>query len=225
MGACFGWCGLLLSACAPLAEVASHFGPVGELARLGAQSSAQADPSRFPAGFEYMQVRLEGRRSLMVLGQRAAAPAPEQGEDEHWYSPQSELLQLRDGRVWRALGMTTEWRGQYTPAPAWRDVPATGQAMAWQRRVDRMPGYRWADVDQVATRRLPAAPLTPSLAGAAKQWPGAEWFEDTVQSHDDQGRNWAYVQRFALQQGKVVYSEQCIAPNLCLTLVRVGPRP
>jgi hypothetical protein len=36
------------------------------------------------------------------------------------------------------------------------------------------------------------------------------------------GRAWRYRDRFAVQAGRVVYSEQCINPGLCLTLRPLG---
>ena len=186
-----------------------------------------ADSARLLPGFEYLRVQVRGRQSLMVLGQRVVGPEGEKGrpalQDEYWYSPQSELMQLRDGRVWRVMGMTTEWRSQAAQAPAWHEVPASGDAVAWVRQVDRMPGYRWAERDAVRTRRVPA-PAGAEAAAVGQRWPQAQWFEDAVDSRDGAGRPWAFVQRFALWQDQVVYSEQCIAPDLCVALMRLeGP--
>lgn len=205
----------VLAGCAPLGDGASSFGPVGDAVRYATKPAAAPNVGKLPAGFGYLQVRVDGRQSLL-------ASVPGQSEDEFWYSPQSELVQLRQGRLWRVLGMTTEWRSQQAQPPAWADVPASGEAVAWVRQVDRMPGYRWAERDEVRTRRLLVPPA--KVADVLAAWPQAQWFEDSVQSRDGAGRPWAFVQRFALWQGRVVYSEQCIAPDLCLALTRLQTR-
>lgn len=221
------WLGLLslLNGCAPLADAVSSLGPAGEALSYAVKPAAAPNSARLPAGFEYLQVGVGSRQALMVLGQRRAANAagaPRQSEDEFWYSAQSELLHLRDGRLWRVLGMTTEWRGQHSQPPAWSDVPDNGEALVWSRQVDRMPGYRWAEVEQVSTRRLLAAPADKAARAAVQGWPQAQWFEDDVQATDAGGRLWPHTQRFALWLGQVVYSEQCIARDLCLALTRLG---
>ena len=206
-------CGLaLLAGCAPLADTVGGFGPMGQALRYALKPAVAPDVAALPPGFAYLQVRVYGRQSVL-------ASVPGQGDDELWYSPQSELLHLRQGRLWRVLGMTTEWRGQQAQPPAWADVPASGEPVPWVRQVDRMPGYRWAERDEVLTRRLPAPPA--KLDDVLATWPQAQWFEDSVQSRDAAGRPWAFGQRFALWQGQVVYSEQCIAPDLCLALTRL----
>lgn len=214
-----------LAGCTPLAEAVGGLGPAGEALRYALKPAAAPDGARLPPGFEYMQVGVGSRQALMVLGQRRAAGAadgPAQGVEEFWYSAQSELLHLRDGRLWRVLGMTTEWRKQYRQPPAWEDLPTNGEALTWARRVDRMPGYRWADQEQISTRRLLSVPADQAGRAAVQGWPQAQWFEDDVQATDAEGRPWRHTQRFALWQGQVVYSEQCIARDLCLTLTRLG---
>lgn len=220
----------LLSGCAATSSVLDSLGPVGRAMAHVARPALTADSARLLPGFEYLRVQVRGRQSLMVLGQRVVGPEGTGGpegrpvaSDEYWYSPQSELMQLRDGRLWRVMGMTTEWRRQEAQAPAWHDVPASGDAVAWVRQVDRMPGYRWAERDEVRTRRV-QPPTDVEAAAVGQRWPQAQWFEDAVHSRDGVGRPWAFVQRFALWQGQVVYSEQCIAPDLCVALMRLeGP--
>ena len=220
-----GLCLALLQGCGSSSPVLEHLGPVGRALGHVTRSAPQVDSARLLPGFEYMRVQVQGRQSLLVLGQRVAGPSDSPAaQDEFWYSPQSELMHLRDGRLWRVMGMTTEWRRQQAQPPAWHEVPASGEAVAWVRRVDRMPGYRWAERDEVKTRRLPGAAPVAAAAEVGRRWPQAQWLEDAVQSRDAAGRPWAFVQRFALWQGQVVYSEQCIAPDLCLALTRLdGP--
>lgn len=221
---------LTIPGCASWSSAVSGLGPVGDALRFAGQTASRAasgnglDTTRLPtelAQYEYMQLAVSGWYSLMALGRRDRTAVPQYGEDEYWYSPLGEMLHSRDGRLWRVLGMTTEWRGQQAQAPAWSDVPAAGQELSWVRKVDRMPGYRWAEVDRIRTRRL----LTPPSVAAHRTWPQAQWFEDEVQAFDAVGLPWQYTQRFAVWQGRVMYSEQCIARDLCLSMTRVGRLP
>jgi hypothetical protein len=50
----------------------------------------------------------------------------------------------------------------------------------------------------------------------------AEWITDLVESKALDGRAWSYLQRFAILDGIVFYSEQCIDKDLCLTIRRLG---
>lgn len=162
-------CGLVwLAGCAPLADAVGNLGPMGQALRYAVKPAVAPDVTGLPTGFAYVQVRVDGRQSVL-------ASVPGQGDDGLWYSPQSELVHLRNGRLWRVLGMTTEWRGQQAQPPAWADVPANGEAVAWARQVNRMPGYRWAERDEVRTRRLPAPPA--SVAPVLATWPQAQWYE------------------------------------------------
>jgi hypothetical protein len=45
---------------------------------------------------------------------------------------------------------------------------------------------------------------------------------DTVGSKSSDGQEWWYVQKFAVLDGQVVFSEQCIHQDLCLKLRPLG---
>lgn len=216
-GAC---CLALLAGCAAPLAALDGMGPMGQTLRYAVTPASHTLRARLAPGHEYMQVRVDGRESVLALGRRVAVQAGDaaaQAEDEYWYSPQSELIQLRDGRLWRVVGMTSEWRRQQARPPAWAEVPEGGEAVLWTRQVDRMPGYRWSEQDRVRTRRMQAAPsAVPAAQGAHLQW-----FEEQVQTRDGAGREWVFVQYFGLSQGRVVYSQQCVDRDLCLVLVRM----
>jgi len=36
------------------------------------------------------------------------------------------------------------------------------------------------------------------------------------------GEDWVFAQHFALHQGRVVYSEQCLAPTVCFKFQPMG---
>jgi hypothetical protein len=163
-------------------------------------------------GIPYLSVKAHGNQAYMALGYRDVLVQNGKSVlEDTWYSGQQEMLVLRDGRIHRVIGMTHEWRRQESQPPAWASVQA--QPTRWQRQRDVMPGYRIAVRDVIETRAI-----SPPRFSAS--WPaGAQWFQDDVTSSHPDGRPWRYTQRFVWhpQQG-VLYSEQCIAPEVCLTL-------
>lgn len=167
-------------------------------------------------GHEYILIEVNGRHTGAVLGQRTVTEAPlGQVVDEHWYSAGRELIHLRNGRLHTVWGMPTEWRGQRSSPPSWPDVQT--QALRWSRQRDEMPHYRFGVTDSIQSQ---ASTAVPTSAPASLLRPGlrVRWVQDRVESTTAQGQAWAYVQHFALIQDRVVYSEQCIAPQLCLRI-------
>lgn len=167
----------------------------------------------FAKGFEYLEVTVDGRRSVMALGSREQQRG---AWVEQWFSGQGEMLELRDGRIHRVLGMTREVRHTQVSAPGWQALVGPSDGAHWTRQRQVMPGYQVRS-EQVSTR---------PLAKAMPAQPEASWIEEAVATQLLDGRPWRYSERFALQQGRVVYSEQCIAPDLCFKLRPLGvPQP
>jgi hypothetical protein len=165
-------------------------------------------------GFEYAVVSLDGRATIMALGERKEVVTPRGPErHEYWYSSQHEMLHTVNGRVLRALGFTVEWRAQVSSPPSWADAQTSGHEVLWSRVLDIMPGYRFGQVDGLKTRHTRSPTDAPESVPA-----NAAWFEDSVVSTTAEGRPWAFRQRFAVLSGQVVYSEQCLSPKICLSL-------
>jgi len=168
-------------------------------------------------GFEYILIEIDGRKTAMALGSREVLLL--QGQEqlhERWYSGQREMIHMVDGRLHTAVGLTVEWRNQRSTPPAWVVVGQTQDNLTWRRELDIMPGYRFGHTDQVKTRVSSApkdAPILPS---------DARWFSDWVRSPQPLGGDWVFEQHFALHQGKVVYSEQCLAPTVCFKFQPLG---
>lgn len=171
-------------------------------------------------GYDYMVVSLNGRATVVVLGSRETKPAPE-GEEVHerWYSSQKEMLHLVNGRIHTALGFTTEWRSQQANPPRWAAVNPSRYEVSWSRVLDLMPGYRYGVAQHVWTQKIPEpAPLPEGVP------PGSAWYADHVQAQTLEGRPWTFQQRFAVSNGQVLYSEQCLAPQVCFSLRPLTPR-
>jgi len=165
-------------------------------------------------GFEYLVVELDGKASVMALGSRDLLG---QGDfaltNEYWYNGQGEMLHLQNGRILQAIGMTLEIRRQEGKVPAWRDIDNASRPLSWVRELDVMPGYRFSLKETLISYRTTAPASSPKeVAGEVI------WIADEVSSTNEQNKPWRYKQLFALQNGKVVYSEQCIASSLCLKL-------
>jgi len=182
-------------------------------------------PGKDPAlmvegGFEYLLLEIDGRKTAMALGSRELVT--ESGRlmvHERWYSGHREMIHMVNGRVHTALGLTVEWRGQRSSPPDWLSLANSAKAVTWARQLDLMPGYRFGQTEQIQTQfsgPSPGAPVMPS---------GIQWFSDTVRSPQAVGKDWVFTQYFAVQQGRVVYSEQCLSPEVCFKFKHLGLIP
>lgn len=170
--------------------------------------------AQLQSGVEYMVVTLDGRATVMALGERTDLVTPQGLErHEYWYSSQHEMLHMVNGRIHRAFGLTVEWRAQDASPPAWADVKKARHEVPWSRVLDIMPGYRYGQVDHLWVRPS-SAPQTPPQGVPTS----AAWFEEAVVSKTEEGRPWEFRQRFAVLDAQVVYSEQCLSPRVCLSL-------
>jgi hypothetical protein len=170
-------------------------------------------------GFEYLWVSLDGRASVMALGERTIDKSSSSGRvHEYWYTGQGEMLHLVDGRIQQALGFTRELRGQAsTAAPQWNEVLQTTREFNWRRQIDLMPGYRYNLVNYVVTYPSNAPQKLPEGVSTS-----VRWVTDLVESKARDGQAWWYLQKFALLDNRVVYSEQCIDKDVCLQMRPLG---
>ncbi len=176
------------------------------------------DPALMVArGHEYVLIEIDGRKTAMALGLRQEVI--ESGQlrvHEHWYSGQREMIHMVNGRIHTALGLTVEWRRQRSSPPSWAAVSDAKATMPWTRELDVMPGYRFGQVDRIETQTSKPPQAAPTLAA------GTQWFSDQVRSPQPLGGDWVYQQHFAVHQGRVVYSEQCLSPSVCFKFKHLG---
>jgi hypothetical protein len=179
-------------------------------------------PGKEPAlmvakGYEYLLIEIDGRKTAMALGHRQElVEAGEVKVHEHWYSGQREMIHMVNGRIHTALGLTVEWRRQQSSPPTWASLSASKAAVLWQRDIDLMPSYRFGQSDRIETQVGTAPPGAPGGAGAT------QWFSDHVSSSQALGADWVFKQHFAVVQGRVVYSEQCLSPSVCFKFKHLG---
>ena len=177
-------------------------------------------------GYEYLWVSWDGKASVMALGAREMHDS---AVHEHWYTGQGEMLYLVDGRVQQALGFTHELRQQKGAPPAWRSFAAqleqvsmkeqnqSNKDVVWTRQLDVMPGYRFCVQETVVSSTVAEPTRMPEGVPAH-----AHWVADKVLGKKANGLPWLYAQLFAVANGRVVYSEQCLAPAVCLKLRPLG---
>lgn len=186
----------------PVTDTAGHF------------LSNKTPKASFSAGFEYLEVEWQGRKAAMALGYRETQANQ---VIEHWYSGQGEMLKLLNGRIVQALGMTHEVRNVATNSPVWAEILTHRSPLVWSQTKEVMPGYRYGLKEFVLTKEM-----TPSAAEKAAATDAAAWVIEEVKTKDEKGKVWAYQQKFALNGNKVIYSEQCLAPEMCFKLKPLG---
>jgi hypothetical protein len=210
----FGCC---MTACASWHE--SDFGVVSAIF-LKTTVKDSSEVLKFARGFEYILIEIEGRNTAMALGNREVLTETGRASlHERWYSGQGEMIHMVDGRIHTAVGLTVEWRRQRSNPPAWDLLAKSSSAVAWSRELDVMPGYRYGQADRIETQ----LGIAPNGAPALPR--DATWFVDQVRSPQSLGGDWAYTQTFAIHQGRVVYSEQCLAPTVCFKFKPLGMIP
>lgn len=191
------------------------------------------DQTPLNPNFRYLRVTTrQGRRALLVLGYIDEHPA---GPIEVWYSGERETLRLQNGRLVAATGMPIEWRNVNLPSlPAWSDVHASNGPYRWVRSRDVMPGYRYG-VQDVLTLHPIESPAFSAIRGLQPQ--RLLWFQERNELFESAplamlgGTLTPEVAlppaRYAVMRdgagGVVVYAEQCLTSDFCITWQRWPP--
>jgi hypothetical protein len=168
----------------------------------------------------YLRLTTDGRVLLLALGY--LEPGSE-GDTEVWYSGTGEVLRLRRGRIIGATGLATDWRAvRLPPLPRWTDVATT--PITFKRERDQMPGYRYNITDTIALRAI-AAPTRSALLGIDAA--SLRWFEERIIAGPKEDIGLPPARYGVAVHGKqetVVYAEQCLVPDLCLTWQHWPPK-
>lgn len=179
-----------------------------------------AEPALNPA-FSYLRVSVQGQVAYLALG--STDPHP-QGLNETWYSATGEVLRLREGRITESLGTVVEWRDvRFEGWPGWDAAVAAGAAgIDWTRLRDVMPGYRYRVTDRLQLRPVPP-PARSQLQRVAPS--SLQWFVETrVGPPPRDGVEALPSARYAVEavegRVRVVYGEQCLRADFCLSWQR-----
>lgn len=205
-----------------LAACQSTTDPAVEMIRFAFQGIRNPTGEGLNPAFSYLRVTSGQRVAFFALGY--VDPHPK-GNIEVWYSAEHETLRLQNGRVVGISGTLAEWREVRLPVlPAWDELLSLDSAYRWTRSRDVMPGYQFNLRDELQLVSLPA-PLRSSLYGLDAKV--LHWFEERMLPSSVDGVTLPPA-RYALQKGNggavVVYGEQCITTDVCLTWQRWKPR-
>ena len=170
-----------------------------------------------------MRFQVQGEPpGLLVLGYVDPDPF---GSVEVWYSADLETIRLQNGRLVSSVGTKPSWSGvrlEPTPPP-WPDIVSL--PAQYIRHRDEMPGYRFSIKEQLAVNAwhgLPPIPLSDTLPLAKAR--GYQWFRESAKPLAGRSGVELPDSWFALGdyngESKIVYSQQCLAPDFCLTLQR-----
>lgn len=188
-------------------------------------ASAEASPPPRNSQLNYLRAHLGQREVYLALGY--VDPLPE-GPTEVWYSGSGEVLRIRQGRIVGTTGLTTDWRAvRFAAQPSWAALASRPDTpVRFTRERDLMPGYRFGVRDEVRI----AAIAPPARSRMAQQHAApVQWFEE--RSTTVPARDALPPARFAVTrvddggEPQVVYSEQCLTRDLCLSLERWKPAP
>lgn len=183
---------------------------------------APAEPAALDPKFAYLRVTRGRHVGLLWRGSMETA----RGRPvEVYYSSTGEVIRLLDGRLVGALGLATEWRAAAWTAPDWDAAVKAPGPLAVTRVRDVMPGYRTGVRDELVLSRA-APPTGSALRGLDPS--SLTWFEERVQAGgfrlpgtpDETLPRGLYAVNVAEGKATVVYSEQCLAADLCFTWQR-----
>ena len=207
---------LISAACVLLPACSQQTSPLLDSIKPLLRLSAPPDDSRLNPEYEHLRVTLGGRSAFVTLGdidKRA------DGDIHVYYGGGGLVMRLQNGRLAGINGLLTEWRDVVLRnAPAWQTT-ALGKQIEWHRTRDVMPGYHYGVTEKIAVA-LVGAPAKNPLRDASAD--GLHWFQEQViesnAAHTAKTLPPArYAVSFANQQATVVYGEQCIAADTCLT--------
>ncbi|MET3376936.1 hypothetical protein ABIC89_006016 [Variovorax boronicumulans] len=188
-------------------------------ARLLYRGESAATQPNFNPSYRYLRATVDGRVLYMVLGyidQRAEGPV------EVWYSGTGEVVRLLNGQLVGTTGLSIDWRDVRlaTPPPWQAHTANTTQTYARER--DLMPGYRFGIRDDIARTSI-APPTDSALAGVPAS--SLRWYEERSVSRPVTASvpPARFGVSFASGTPQVVYSEQCISRDLCMSFEQWTP--
>lgn len=178
----------------------------------------EPDAAAFNPKFRYLRTTVNGRVLYLALGGTEQRP---EGPVEVWYSSTGEVVRLLDGRIYSTSGLATDWRQvRYTSTPALPSWNTSGASFVRER--DLMPGYRFGIRDDIV-RAPVAAPRSSGIKGTPAA--SLQWFEERSASRPAAAALPASL--FAVSQAsgtpQVIYSEQCLTQDLCMSFERWTP--
>jgi len=187
------------------------------------QFGALNDPTQsapLNPAYRYLRAQMVGYpAALLVLGYVDPHPG---GDVEVWYGADKEVIKIQRGRIVGTAGLPVDWRNVRfdSPLPSWSQVDTTPQTVLRVR--DQMPGYRYSLQSRLTLQALaevPAIELPSTLPRSVAQ--RYRWYRESSAdgAADNLPASWFAVD---LKPGveTLMFSVQCLAPDLCLRLQR-----
>lgn len=213
-------CAVFLCACT------GNQGAAWETVKLVFQSpGTQLDQQVTQPQFLYLRAQINDAYALLVLGYRQASA---QGEIDTWYSGQRELIQLQNSRLVGTQGLDVNWSEvRLINAPDLTNPQSVNLnrlqqkklALRFRRERFVMPDYRFIQ-EQVSLEVLSAAPS--SAPKALRNDPQLFWVKERAIPTGMANASHAaleaiYAIRVQGNQQTVIYGQQCLAQDLCLS--------
>lgn len=166
-------------------------------------------------------MRVTAGKKVAFLALGYVDPHPN-GPVEVWYSADREVIRLQNGRVVGAAGTLTEWRQVRMPhLPSWREMAQQTGPYQWTRTRDVMPGYQFNVSEQLQLAAI-APPVQSAMLAIAPA--SLTWFEESqvpaVANLADRLRPARYAVEFIGDTERVIYAEQCLSTDICITWQR-----
>lgn len=175
--------------------------------------NANVETTTLTPQLEYLRAVADGQTAFLALGYR------ESDGTEVYYSGSAEALHLRYGRVVRFTSSQKRievFFNSEATTSAWTAMKP-GDTLIYERTVDQRPEYTFSQVQSVALTRLNNPPTTVNSVKINRQ--ALVWFEERAKSDKGDLRS-IFAVDIQSSAPSVVYSEQCLVKDFCLTLQR-----
>ena len=204
LGYCSLFCLLGLTACGHTPVSLTLFEVIG--------AGKSIDKITLNPNLSYLRVTVGGDRAvLMVLGY--VEPTPN-GPIETWYSSEGEVLKLQNGRVVATKGLAVDWVGtRYSSLHGWAEM-VRRMSSEFSRQTDQMPGYRFG-IDETISIASVREPNNSNLVGVSAD--NLRWYEETVRGTSHGLPSARYGLRLTPSGPLLVYGEQCLSNDFCIS--------
>lgn len=202
------WAVLVLQGCS------SGMRAIGDTLVYAVSPQKRVDAAALNPKFEYLRLESNGHVAMLALGYREADGT------EVYYSGAAETLHIRNGRVIRFTSHFRSFEVHYASvvdSTLWM-FDNRSQSIVYDRHIDEQPHHRFSQPQRVTFSRAIAAPEKTNLRGIDPKT--LNWFQERIRPGDGDGFPSVYAVNARGPIPMVVYSEQCMTAQFCITLQR-----
>lgn len=196
-----------------LAGCSSAFQATGDTIFYAVDPDRRVRTAKLNPHFEYLRVVVEGRPALLARG---AIDRRNDRDLEVFFSATGEVLKISSGRIEEYSGE----KRHVLVEPLQEGYPAwdTGAPIEYRVTVDDRRGYQFSAQQRRRLRPLATPPKQSNLKDIDPS--SLQWFEETSVDLSVVQKRSLFGIRLEPGGPQIVYSEQCIAVDLCLSLQR-----